>query len=206
MTIADQIRDEKLQYCINREDAKISALSSNKIGKYEYLTGEEILPSNQKQIIEQAKFTYSPLGKAFEKQIKTIEDKGQKQIDALESLKPKEQTKSIEEMFLEGYDSAEIKNELNKIKEYEKKVNRDNMIYYSSKEPFDFRMFKTIRSFGDDIYSSKITINEADQEQSDLVEYILNFNNKTRPKNKDDKKKQKKIFFIAHKIFIMVEN
>ena len=146
------------------------------------------------------------MGKAFEKQIKTIEDKGQKQIDALESLKPKEQTKSIEEIFLEGYDSVEIKNELNKIKEYEKKVNRDNMIYYSSKEPFDFRMFKTIRSFGDDIYSSKITINEADQEQSDLVEYILNFNNKTRPKNKDDKKKQKKIFFIAHKIFIMVEN
>ena len=45
-----------------------SALLSNKVGKYEYLTGEEILPSNQKQIIEQAKFTYSPLGKAFEKQ------------------------------------------------------------------------------------------------------------------------------------------
>ena len=66
------------------------------------------------------------------------------------------------------------------------------MIYYSSKEPFDFRMFKTIRSFGDDIYSSKITINEADQEQSDLVEYLLNFNNKTRLKNKDGKKKQKK--------------
>ena len=49
--IIDQIRDEKLQYDINREAAKISALSSNKIGKYEYLTGEEILPSNQKQII-----------------------------------------------------------------------------------------------------------------------------------------------------------
>ena len=58
------------------------------------------------------------------------------------------------------------------------------MIYYSSKELFDFRIFKTIRSFGDDIYSNKITINEADQEQSDLVEYILNFNNKTRPKKK----------------------
>ena len=54
MTINDQIRDEKLQYDINREAAKISALSSNKIGKYEYLTGEEILPSIQKQIIEQA--------------------------------------------------------------------------------------------------------------------------------------------------------
>ena len=74
MTIDDQIRDEKLQYDINREAAKISALSSDKINKYEYLTGEEKLPSNQKQIIKQAKF--SPLGKAFEKQIKTIKHQG----------------------------------------------------------------------------------------------------------------------------------
>ena len=66
MTINVEIRDEKLQYDINRETAKISALSSGKIHKYEYLTGEDILPSNQ-QIIEQVKFTYSPLGKAFEK-------------------------------------------------------------------------------------------------------------------------------------------
>ena len=89
MTINDQIRDEKLQYDINREAGKISALSSGKIDKYEYLTGEEILPSNQKQIIQQAKFTDSPLGKAFEKQIKTIEDQGKKQLDTLKSLKPK---------------------------------------------------------------------------------------------------------------------
>ena len=75
MTINDQIRDEKLQYDINREAAKISALSSGKIHKYEYLTGEEILPSNQQQIIEQAKFTYPPLGKAFEKQIKKLKIK-----------------------------------------------------------------------------------------------------------------------------------
>ena len=74
MTINDQIRDEKLQYDINREAAKISALLSGKIHKYEYLTGEDILPSNQHQIIEQARFTYSPLGNVFEKQIKTIED------------------------------------------------------------------------------------------------------------------------------------
>ena len=87
----DQIRDEKLQYDINREAVKISALSSVKIHKYEYLTGEDILPSNQQQIIEQAKFTYSPLGKAFEKQIKKIEDQGQKQVEALKNLKPKEQ-------------------------------------------------------------------------------------------------------------------
>ena len=70
MTIYDQVRDEKLQYDINRKVAKIPALSSGKIDKYEYLTGKEILPSNQKQLIEQAKFTYFPFGKAFEKQIK----------------------------------------------------------------------------------------------------------------------------------------
>ena len=78
MTIEDQIKDKKLQYDINREAAKISALSSGKIDKYEYLTGEEILPSNQQQIIQQAKYAYYPLGKDFEKQIKTIEDQGKK--------------------------------------------------------------------------------------------------------------------------------
>ena len=62
------------------------------------------------------------MGKAFEKQIKTIEDQGKKQVHALESLKPKEQTKSIEEIFPEGCDTVEIKNKLNKIKEYRKKL------------------------------------------------------------------------------------
>ena len=95
MTIDDQIRDEKLKYNIIRDAAKISAWSSNKIGKYEYLTGEEILPFNQKRIIEQAKFTYSPLEKAFEKQIKTIEDQEKKQVQVLKDLKTKEQ-KAIE--------------------------------------------------------------------------------------------------------------
>ena len=90
MTTKDQIRDEKLQY-INGKAAKISALSSGKIDKYGYLTGEVILPSNQKQIFEQAKFTDSSLGKFFEKQTKkTIKDQGKKQIDALADLKPKE--------------------------------------------------------------------------------------------------------------------
>ena len=78
MTIDDKIRDEKLQYDINREAPKISALSSGKIDKYEYLTSEEILSSDQRRVIEQAKFTYSHLGKSLEKQTKTIEDKGEK--------------------------------------------------------------------------------------------------------------------------------
>ena len=67
MTINDQVWYEKLQYDINREGAKIFALLSKEFNKYEYLTGEGILPSHQKQIIEQGKFPYSPLGKSFEK-------------------------------------------------------------------------------------------------------------------------------------------
>ena len=77
MITDDKIRDEKLQHYINREAEKISVLSG-KINKYEYLTGKEILPSDQSRIIEQAKFIHSPLGKAFEKQIKIIEDHGKK--------------------------------------------------------------------------------------------------------------------------------
>ena len=83
MAIDDQIEDKKLRYDINIEAPKRSALSSGKIDKYKYLTGEEILPSNQKQTIERSKVIYSRLGKAFEKQTKTSEDQGKKQFDAL---------------------------------------------------------------------------------------------------------------------------
>ena len=68
MTTADKFKDEKLQYDIKREAAKVLALSSGKIDKYEYLTGEEILPSSGRQIIELTKFAYSTLGKALNKQ------------------------------------------------------------------------------------------------------------------------------------------
>ena len=73
MTIDDKVRDEKLPYDINREAAKESALSSGTIVKYEYLTGKEKL-----LLIKKALFTDSPLGKAFEKQIKIIKDQGEK--------------------------------------------------------------------------------------------------------------------------------
>ena len=67
MKTDDKIRDGKLQYGINWEAAKVSALSSGEIDKYEYLIGEEVLLSNQRQVIKQAKFAYSSLGKAFDK-------------------------------------------------------------------------------------------------------------------------------------------
>ena len=125
MTIIDQIKDEKLQYDINGEAAKISALSSGKLHKYDYLTGEDILPSNNQQIIEQARFTYSPLGKAFDKQIKTIEDQGKKQVDALNTLKSdnnKElEIKDEDIVPKSAFASDEAKEELNKILKIEKK-------------------------------------------------------------------------------------
>ena len=125
MTINDQIKDEKLQYNINREAAKISASSLGKLHKYEYLTGEDILPSNQQEIIEQTKFTYSPLGKGFDKQIKTIEDQRKKQVDALNTLKSNNNNKlkiKNEDIIPESaFSSDESRKELNKIKEIEKK-------------------------------------------------------------------------------------
>ena len=76
MATDDEIRGEKLQHDITRVVVKISALLLGKADKYEYLTGEEILPSDQRSVIEQAKFTFCPLGKDFvkkEKQLKTKE-------------------------------------------------------------------------------------------------------------------------------------
>ena len=89
MTI-DKIKNEKLQCIIDSETAKISALSLGKIDKYEFPTGEEILPFDQSRIIKQTKFTYSPLGKAFEKQMKTIKNQGIKQVEAFKALKYEE--------------------------------------------------------------------------------------------------------------------
>ena len=137
MTIEDQIRDEKLQYDINSEAAKISALSYGKIDKYEYLTGEEILPSNQQQIVKQAKFTYSPWGKAFEKQTKTIKDQGEKQTRAVQDKRP---IKPVEKFTYDINDSPivlkekEIYNKLTeesfeKINNLDKRVDIDKLVF-----------------------------------------------------------------------------
>ena len=135
MTIEDQIKGEKLQYDINREAAKISALSSGKLDKYEYLTGEEILPSNQQQIIEYAKFTYSPLGKVFEKHTKTIEDQGKKQVKAIQdnkqlvniikdNYKDKLLLSKEREIFKDIYNKR-----LDKIEEMNNKIDYDDLDY-----------------------------------------------------------------------------
>ena len=198
MTIKDKIRDEKLQYDINREAAKISALSSGNIDKYEYLTGEEILPSNQQQIIEQAKFTYSPLGKAFEKQTKTIEDQGEKQIKAIQDNNKQMTIKNISP---ENILNDEAKKEMDKISEIEKNVDREMLVYKSSEYTYSFQNFQTIRTFGRDIYNGEITINEANDDQTSLLAEIINFKNKTKPRDKIKKQQKKDVLENLYNLF-----
>ena len=184
MTIEDRIKDEKLQYDINREAAKISALSSAELDKYEYLTGEEILPSNQQQIIQQAKFSYSPLGKAIKKQIKTIKDQGEKQVVALESLNvPNKNLSSIKDFIPMDNLNPEIINEIKRIEEIEKKIDRNKMFYKGTNKTYDFRNFETIRTFGNEIRNNVITLDTANIEQANLLSYVYDFSRKTRPRN-----------------------
>ena len=128
MTTDDKIKDKELQYTINREVAKLSALSSGKTDKYEYFTGEEVLSTSQSRPIKQAKFTYTPLGKAFEKQMKTIEDQGITQVEALKVLKPeekKEDIKLLKGIFPNDMRTHEIKNEIHQIKKRKRRLNKN---------------------------------------------------------------------------------
>ena len=173
MTMEDQIKDEKLQYDINREAAKISALSSGKIEKYEYLTSEEILPSNQQQIIYHAKFNYSPLGKALQKQIKTIDDQRKKQVVALESLKDSDKKLTPIKDFIPIENlNPEIINEIKRIEEIEKQIDRNKMVYKGTNKTYHFRNFKTVRAFGNEIRNNVISLDTANIEQANLLSYI----------------------------------
>ena len=179
MTIEDQIKDEKLQYDINREAAKISALSSGKIDMYEYLTGEEILPSNQQQVIEQAKFTYSPLGKVFEKQTKTIEDKEEKQIKAIQDnrkqlisdddYKNKLLISKEREIFKDIYNKR-----LDKLEELNNKIDCDNLKYVveRSGDEYSFTKIKDPIALLNDIKKGKISLEEAKEKQKDYYNYL----------------------------------
>ena len=181
MTIEDKIKDEKLQYDINREAAKTSALSSGKLDKYEYLTGEEILPSNQQRIIQQAKFNYSPLGKALEKQRKTIEDQGEKQVKAVQDkqiininkddYKDKLLLSKEREIFKDIYNKK-----LDEIEELNNKIDYDNLEYvvYSSKKIYNFSELKDPPTLLDEIKKGEVTLEEARNYQKDYLSYLKN--------------------------------
>ena len=191
MTIEDQIKDEKLQYDINREAAKISALSSGKLDKYEYLTGEEILPSNQQQIIEQAKFTYSPLGKAFKKQTKTIEDQGKKQVKAIQDNKQLVNINKDDDYKDKLLLSQEIKifkdiynKRLDKIEEINDETDYDDLDYVilNKNMEYNFSIEKGSISLLNDIKKGEISLEKANGRQKNYLHYL----NIIRKGNKND--------------------
>ena len=193
MTIEDQIKDENLQYDINREAAKISALLSSRVDKYEYLTGEEILPLNQQQIIQQAKFNYSPLGKALEKQRKTIEDQGEEQVKAIQDkqivninkddYKDKLLLSKEREIFKDIYNKR-----LDKIEELNNKIDYNNLQYtiYSRKEIINFSELKDPLTLLNEIKKGEMTLEEARNYQEDYLGYLKNI----RKGNKNVEQKQ----------------
>ena len=195
MTIEDQIKDEKLQYDINREAAKISALSSGKIDKYEYLTGEEIVPSNQQKIIEQAKFTHSPLGKAFEKQTKTIEDQGKKQVKAIQdnkklvninnddNYKDKLLLSKEREIFKDIYNKR-----LDKIEKINNKIDYNNLNYVvaGTGDEYNFNNLDDHLTLLNNIKKGKISMKKAIEQQYNSHKYL----NIIRIGNKNDNQKR----------------
>ena len=180
MTIEDQIKDEKLQYDINREAAKISDLSSGKLDKYEYLTGEEILPSNQQQIIQQAKFNYSPLGKAIEKQTKTIEDQGKKQVKAIQDNKQlvninKDDYKDKLLLSKEREIFKDIFNKrLDKIEEMNNEIDYDDLDYVILRKnmEYNFSIEKDPISLLNAIKEGEISLEEAKNRQKNYLHYL----------------------------------
>ena len=142
-------------------------------------------------MIEQARFTYSPLGKAFEKQVKTIEDQGKsKQVVALNTLKSNSKL-TIEDVTL---NNDEAKKELDKIQKIEKTVDREKLINKTKEYTYSFKNFRTIKAFGRDIYDGKITLKEADEDQADLLSEIIIFLKNSKTKNYREKTRQKIIY------------
>ena len=148
--------------------------------------------SNQQQIIEKAKFTYSPLGKAFEKQTKTIEDQGEKHVDALKSLessdKPLPSTKDFTSQERLNPETADEIKRIEEEEEEERKGDRSKMVYKGSNETYDFRKFKMLCAFGNEIRNNTNNMSMANDEQDQLLRRINKLKSKTRPQNSGSKK------------------
>ena len=185
MTITDQIKilnrkimQNEAQYDLDRKAAKISALSSNNLDKYEYLTGEDL--GLKPSTVEQTKFEYSPLGKIFNKgldkddkkeglfkRLKNIEDKNEKLLEA------KNETKNIKEItdFVDEHLSLEAKDLIEEIRAIKKDVDyRKLKIRGGNNTDYDFSGYKTLKELFRDLYYKKITLDdvEANQIQIDI--------------------------------------
>ena len=194
MTVTDQIKilnrkikQNEAQYDLDREAAKISALSSNNLDKYEYLTGEDL--GLKPSIIEKAKFEYSPLGKIFNKGL-SEEDKKEGLLKNLENIKNKneellqvikdqggkqlQELKNIDESkMLEVIDKISKKNdEANKLlpefRKIDKTLENAGLVCTKTdnKTKYDFNRFSLLLKFIEKIHNYEITLDEAIDNQT----------------------------------------
>ena len=186
MAIDNKVRDEKIEYDINIEAAKI-ALSSSKIDKYEYLTGKEMLSSDQRRMIEQDKFNYSLLGKIFEKQTKTIKDQEEKQRKVIEEL-GKKQTDASQALELNGQGPRnKIVHDFAKERTKEiaktEKTDYGNLLFVTTTGRLnDFNYYRKPSILFDDIRKGKTKVAEALNSQSTFKYELSDIkkDNKTR--------------------------
>ena len=149
------------------------AFSSSKINKYEYLTSEKVFPSNQKQIIEQVKFTYFPLGKAFKEQKKKKKKKKQvKAIKGLNIFDKANELKQTESLFPQKLLNELISNKLKKFIELQNSIELDKPNY----ENYDFNKVSLSYRFLRDKYANDLSIENSDNEQNDLFKMFRNLN------------------------------
>ena len=196
MTVTDQIKilDRKImqhiaQYDLDRKAAKISALPSNNLDKYEHLTGEDL--GLKPTTIEQVKLKYSPLGKIFNKalkvellkRLKNIEGKNKEQLIVLKDQLEKQTI--ISKVKNPNFNNVSFRNLLgDKSKEVFNKIkgqdtlmdySRLNFIGSSKKYIFKFRDFMSLRNFTENIYNDNVSLNVAKQEQKKIENMLESF-------------------------------
>ena len=203
MTITDQIKilDKKImqneaQYDLDRKAAKISALSSNNLDKYEYLTGEDL--GLKPSTIEQTKFEYSPLGKIFnkgldkddkkeglfkrlknikdknEEQQQAIKDQGEKKLKELKNIDKNKTLKAIDEISKKNNEANKLLPEFQKI---DKKLDKAEIVCTKTDATkYNFNIFALPLKFIKKIYNYEITLNEVIEEQAELKELINKLN------------------------------
>ena len=177
MTVTDQIKilnrkikQNESQYDLDREAAKISALSSNNLDKYEYLTGKDL--GLKPSAVEQAKFEYSPLGKIFNKGL-SEDDKKEGLLKRLKNIEDKNKVKNkdIKEVtdFVDQPLSSEANELIEEIKTIQKNVNNRKLKFKGGNmKDYDFSDYKTVKELFRDLYHRNITIDEAERKQDEF--------------------------------------
>ena len=195
----DKIKINKAQYDLDREAAKISALSSSELEKYEYLTGKDL--GYKPDVIRKAKFEYSPLGKVFNKgldesdkkeglskRLKNTEGKNEQQLDAIKDYSDEKNQRAMEL--------------INTIKMMDKKVNYKKFLCaHSNGRLYDFNGFKKIVDLGNNIYWGHISIKQAKNKRNIMEKWISDLY-KYRPKKESIKKSRNETLNNAKKVLV----